>query len=445
MSEVRDPATAEAIDGLVAAVDALVEAGVAPNDAADARVLIDEVEAVARRVRSVQVTLVDEIDRSGAHRVDGHASAKVMVRHVARLSNAEACRRASSAKALRDLPVVAEAFAAGRIGACQVERIARAHANPRVRAQVEANDEAFATEAETDDYRDFDRKVTAWVDLVDADGARDRDQRSHENRDVKLGQDYDGSWRLTGGFGSLQGVELHAIFAAFLEAETLADWEKARATHGEAATEAHLPRTEGQRRADALFEVFQRAAALHASSVGGSQIVTDIVIDHATFERVAAELAGIDTSAVDAALSPFPSPSYRCSTLDGRPVEATAAVAHALVGHVRRVVIGADSVVIDLGRRRRLFTGPAALAVKLARETCYWPGCQVPVTRCQCDHLTPWATRAHGSAGGGCTCPGNGGPGCGKHNRFKHRHDFRVRRDPDGTVHVHRPDGTRVD
>ena len=89
----RDPETAAAIDGLVAAVDALVEAGVAPSDAADARVLISEVEAVARRVRAVQVAVVDEIDRCGAHRVDGHGSAKVMVRHVAQLSNAEAFRR----------------------------------------------------------------------------------------------------------------------------------------------------------------------------------------------------------------------------------------------------------------------------------------------------------------------------------------------------------------
>jgi hypothetical protein len=393
-------------------------------------------------VRALQVAQVDEIDRSGAHRVDGHASAKTMVRHVARLSNAEAFQRARSAKAVRHLPAVAEAFAAGRIGACQVERIARAHANPRVRAHVEAQDAAFAAEAEVHSYRVFDRKVTAWVDAVDADGTRDREQRNHENRDAKLVQDFDGSWRWSGGCGSLQGAELEAIFKAFVKAETLADWEKARAEHGEAATEAHLARTDKQRRADALFEIFQRAAAHHASSEGGSQIVTDIVIDHATFERIAAQLAGIDTSAIGDALTLFPSSSYRCSTLDGRPVEATAAVAQALVGHVRRVVLGADSVVIDLGRRRRLFTGAAALAVKLANETCYWPGCHVPVTDCQCDHLRPWADRL---GGGGCTCPGNGGPGCGTHNRFKERHGYRTWRDPDGTWRVCRPDGTPVE
>ena len=72
MSEVHDPATAEALDGLVAAVDALVAAGVTPDDAADARTLIAEVESIGRRVDAVQVGLVDEIDRTGAYRADGH-------------------------------------------------------------------------------------------------------------------------------------------------------------------------------------------------------------------------------------------------------------------------------------------------------------------------------------------------------------------------------------
>ncbi|MGI8939637.1 MAG: hypothetical protein ACR2JF_15775 [Iamia sp.] len=132
------------------------------------------------------------------------------------------------------------------------------------------------------------------------------------------------------------------------------------------------------------------------------------MIDQDTFERIAAQLAGHEPSPLAQALSPFPSPSHRCSTLDGNPVEVTEAVAAALIGHIRRVVIGADSVVIDMGRKRRLFTGPAALAVKLSNTTCFRPGCQVPVTDCQSDHLRPWSTRADGS-GGGCTCPGNGG------------------------------------
>ncbi|MGI8937018.1 MAG: hypothetical protein ACR2JF_02155 [Iamia sp.] len=240
----------------------------------------------------------------------------------------------------------------------------------------------------------------------------------------------------------MQGAELEEIFKAFLNAEILADWAQARGEHGEAATAEDLARTDGQRRFDALFEIFQRAAAHRASGEGGSQVVTNIVIDQATFERVAAALAGEERPPLAEALSPFPTKTYRCSTLDGRPVEVTEAVAAALIGHIRRVVIGADSVVIDLGRKCRLFTGSAALAVKLSATRCYWPGCHVPVTDCQSDHLTPWNDRA-GGGGGGCTDPRNAGPACGRHNRAKER-GFAAWRDDTGTWHVTRPDGTEI-
>lgn len=448
-SGVLDAATAAAIERVVGGLDGLVEAGVEPVDAGDAVVLVQELEVQARRLRALQVDLVDRIDRRGLHRVDGHASAKVMVRHAAQLSNAEACRRAGAARALRDLPAVRGAFGAGRIGACQVDRIARAHGNGRVRERLCDQDEALVAQAVALGFERFDATVTDWVRRVDEDGTCDRRQRSHENRDAKVVQDFDGSWNLTAGCGSLSGAELHEILRRFVEAEFVTDWAKARIDHGDDATVEDLARTDGQRRFDALFEIFQRAATAQAGAGGGSQVVTDIVIDHATFERHLRRLAGADPGPVEVHLGSDrdgvgdgvgDTVGYRCSTIDGHPVDPTEAVAAALVGHVRRVVIGADSVVIDLGRRRRLFTGAAQLAVKLASTHCYWPGCHVPVTDCQIDHLLPWADH---DGGGGRTNPGNGGPACGKHNRHK-QHGYTVQRDAAGHWHTYRPDGTEI-
>ncbi len=150
-------------------LDALRAAGVEPVDAGDARAWVREVEGLGRRIRSMQVELVDVIDRQGLHRVDGHASAKVMVRHTAGLSAAEAARRARAARALRDLPETKAALAAGEVGVCQVDRIARAHANPRVRAAFCAQDVAVARAAAATSYRAFDAEVTDWVRLIDAD------------------------------------------------------------------------------------------------------------------------------------------------------------------------------------------------------------------------------------------------------------------------------------
>lgn len=442
-SGVLDAELATAIDQVTAGMDAVVAAGVDPVDHRDAAVVIQELEVLHRRLRTMQVEVMDRIEARGLHRFDGHASAKVMVRHVAKLSNAEAHRRAVVARALRDLPVVRAAFAQGQIGVCQVERIARAHANGRVRERLCRQDDAMAVLAASVGYERFDATVTDWVRRVDEDGTCDRSQRSHENRDAKLVQDFDGSWVLSAGCGSLQGLELQSILRRFVEAEFATDWDKARTEHGLGATVEHLVRTDGQRRFDALFEIFQRAASAHAHAEGGSVVVTDVVVDQATFERQLRRFSGADPSPVAESLDQSEgSLGFRCSSLDGRPVDASEAVAAALIGHVRRVVIGADRTVIDLGRRRRLFTGSAHLAAKLCATECYWPGCHVPVSGCQIDHLLPWAD--HGGGSGGSTDPGNGGPACGRHNRLKQR-GFSVHRDATGHWHIYRSDGTEIE
>lgn len=129
----------------------------------------------------------------------------------------------------------------------------------------------------------------------------------------------------------------------------------------------------------------------------------------------------------------------RCHSADGSPADPADVVAAALIAHVRRVVIGADGVIINLGRRRRLFTGStrdAALlqAVLDRRRRCLWPGCRHH--HCQIDHRIEWRHD-------GLTDLDNAGPTCGRHNRLKAR-GYHTWRDPNGTWHVQRPDGTTI-
>ena len=128
---------------------------------------------------------------------------------------------------------------------------------------------------------------------------------------------------------------------------------------------------------------------------------------------------------------------FRCETIDGHPIDPREAVANALVGRVRRAVIDARSVVIDLSEAHRLFKGPAQLAVQLSAIHCIWTGCPVPTSRCQSDHMLGWKD-------GGRTNPDNGAPLCGRHNRWK-EHGYTVRRDEHGRLHIHRPDGTEIE
>jgi hypothetical protein len=92
--------------------------------------------------------------------------------------------------------------------------------------------------------------------------------------------------------------------------------------------------------------------------------------------------------------------------------------------------------VIDLGRRSRVFTGVSREAVMLLALLCHWPGCNIPVERCDADHTKPWAAR-------GRTDTTNGRPLCHRHNLLK-EHGYRVVRDVEGDWHYYDPDGAKI-
>ncbi|WP_426574119.1 DUF222 domain-containing protein [Aquihabitans sp. McL0605] len=502
MSSVADPEAAAALEAARTAVGRLLGLPLSPHDVTDAYALIRETEVLGRHLAAVQQWVLREVDRAGLHQADGHASATVMVRTAANLSNAEGRRRGKAMRMLRDLPAVAAAFRTGRIGLPQLDRIARLHGNARVRAALIEVDAHIAELAARLPYPEFDAKLDDWERMADEDGVRDRSERQHANRDYVLHPNFDGSFRHLGGCGEEQGVELRSILAAFAGAELAADWAEARAVHGDATTVEHLARTDAQRRADAHYAIYRAGASALAAAPGGSRVVTNLVMDQETFERELRRACGEDVEP-DARLATFfqdllddliddeddddpahdaedeaegrpvdevseehgpvdvvPAPdaeadrgtgsgaspegprrrghAYRCETLDGFPLTPSLVASRALLGHVRRGVIRPDGVTLDLGRLSRLFTGPTQLAVQLSRTTCYWPGCGVPVTQCQTDHLEPFNGPRQGR-----TCPDNGGPLCGKHNRHK-QHGFTVWRDEHSRFHVVRPDGTEI-
>jgi uncharacterized protein DUF222 len=410
------------------ALGRLLDGDLVPADAAEARKLVAEAEKARRRLGAVELRLMAEVERTRSYQADGHLSAKVMVRHVAKLSNGEAAARARGIQMLVDLDDIGAALAAGTLGLDQLNLLSRVHANPRVReAMVEAQP-WFLRVAGRLSYADFELEVRQWERLADADGPEPVNSRNHDNRDATLRQEFDLSWKLDGGFAAFQGSAIDEIFRRYVDAERLTDWEKARADHGDDATEADLPRRESQRRADALWNVFQDAAGSGAGTVP-IDFVHNIVWGEGTFEEMVRRLAGATPQPLDPA-------TYECETIDGVPLEPVEAAAHALLQKFRRVVVDTAGVVIDLGRART-FTGGARLAAQLSASHCPWPGCAVPATRCEIDHT-------HDHAKGGRTNPGNGAPFCGRHNRWKQK-GFSVWRDPAGEWHVHRPDGTEIE
>ena len=186
-----------------------------------------------------------------------------------------------------------------------------------------------------------------------------------------------------------------------------------------------LARTEAQRRADAVLEMARAAAACPPDAKRPLPTV-NFLLDATTAQA----------TADDQPLNPAGYREVTSRTDRGHRVNPTAIIGVGLWALIRRVVLDSKSVVIELGRTQRLFTGHARQAVILLEATCIWPGCDHPHSWCHADHLTSWSTR-------GPTNPDNGAPLCARHNYLKEQ-GFTITRDDDGHWHITAPDGTPI-
>ena len=337
-SGVANPVLASAIVSTANGLDAINASGMSPVNARDALVCIREFEVLRRRMDAVQVGLLSAIDEACFYGADGHASAKAMVRHYAKLSSGEAAARDKTRKVLTAMPEVAVAYWVGDIGVDQIRVMGRIYANPRVRNKMRDDQSWFVNRAKRLDYETFTAKALNWARLADDDGPDPKAERTHERRDTKFSQDFDTSWTLIGGFAAGQGASMYEIFEHYVEAETLADWEKARAEHGDLATYTDLPRSIQQRRADALWQLFHDAAASPHGAMPPSY-VHNIVWDHTTFEEMARR---VETGEIE----PLDPDIFRCETIDGIGLDPYETFANAMNSRIRRVLIDAKGVVL---------------------------------------------------------------------------------------------------
>jgi hypothetical protein len=386
-----------------------------------------ELELQRRRVEAALVAVVGEADRSGAFRVDGHASVAGWCRALGRWSDTEATRR----RQVADLAAVSEGFtaavASGAIGVVQAGELARTFANPRCGAGLVDDLDAFVARADRVPFREFRDRLAQWVIVHDADGAHRDVDYSHTNRDAQFAV-FDGIVHGEVRGGAADGTVIVEIWERFRDAEFAADWDATVARFGDDAAFSLMPRTDAQRRFDALTAIFQRAATTTPADARTPEPLVNLIIDLHTLDELLNTTPTLSTSC-DVW-------DRRCATTDGTPLAPAEIVSAMWWGRTRAVIVDDHGTIVGMGRTRRLFTGRLRDAVLLRSERCVWPGCNLPTRRCQADHL-------HEHRHGGRTDPDNGAPACGRHNRFK-THGYTVHRGPDGTWHTHRPDGTEI-
>ena len=90
------------------------------------------------------------------------------------------------------------------------------------------------------------------------------------------------------------------------------------------------------------------------------------------------------------------------------------------------MVLGGDSVLLDLGREQRLFDHHQRIALARTQHGCIADGCDRPPAWCEAHHSTPWST-------GGRTDLANAVLLCGWHHHLVHDTGWTTRLAPDGT------------
>ncbi len=388
-----------------------------------------ELDVARRRIEALIAETAGVADRTVAYADDGHASVSGWLKATCNWSGGETKAVVQCARLMHAVPAARGAAHAGSVGMPQLRLLARVFANPRCANQLPDSAELLLGHAEILWFDEFAVVVRRWEALADTEGAHDADEHAHARRDAHVSLVGESAYVDARG-GVVAGVMLEEIFARFCDAQFRADWDAGIARWGDRMVPALLERSDAQRRFDALVAVFSAAAA--SGIVGRFDPLVNVIVDQATLEHHLATLAGQVVEPLD----PATVDQRRCETATGHQVDPTDMLAAVLTGHVRRVVFDTAGVIIDLGRRSRLFTGGARDAVLLGDRWCMWPGCGLRAGRCQTDHSRPWADN-------GPTTPDNGATACGRHNRWKQR-GYRTERDQHGHWHTYRPDGTEI-
>jgi len=382
--------------------------------------------------------LLDSVDRNGFYAEDGHRSTRAYARAVGNMSGADASWLVGLVRTLRAMPYTAEDFAAGAVGLSQVQELVKLHRTPAVRACLGDGDLMLLGFAQSMPFDDFKDAANHFREVVDPDGTHRRHRAADEGRNASTGVVGE-EFFLHAHCGTEQGAAIAEILDRFTQAEFLADMDELKERCGENAPMIMLRRTHAQRRADALSKIFATAATA-SGLVKPGEAVVNYVMDDATFDETLAKMTGTWTGPADVSEEELADRvrSYRSETTTGIPIDPYVIVAAALNGRLRRIVVDSRGVPVNIGRKQRFFTGALREVLQMVWKRCFQPGCDIPAGRCEIDHVIGFALD------GGETSAGNGGPGCGCHNRWKHDHGYRVWLDPDGQWHTYRPNGTEI-
>ena len=307
--------------------------------------VVSDLHRMTSKLAALDAASVAAFDASGEWSVGGHKTCAVWLRHNLRCAGPEANARVRMARRLRRMPLTAEALGRGELTTAHVRVLATA-CDLEEFADAEA---LLVDHARELSFRDFERTVRYFRMVVDATSADDEARDQAQRRGLHASKLLDDMGRVDGwldpvGFAIFKR-ELDRLEQKLFEE----DWAIARAEHGPDASQSQLPRTGSQRRANALVEMAKRSATAPADGKEPAPLVF-VHMDAETFEAALREAGGLEGD--------YPTDRL-CELEDGTPITPIQAIELALWGHIRRIVYESPDVLLNVGRKQRLYRCPA--------------------------------------------------------------------------------------
>lgn len=403
-------ALADAVSGLAAeTIDHLCDQAIG-----------DDLVAIRRQIDRLEAEFIRRLhrfDRSHAALAEGAVSTVSWVRGRCGLSGAAATERVRLARVLDHLPQTTASFRAGRAAFANVALIARLADDVGSEATRSVEDTLVGA-AEKLDVGRMGRLVAFTRYRLDADGALERDVRSHEHRWFSCDQTFGGVFVLRGELDAEGGALVRTALDALSAPAGPSD-----------------ERRGGQRRADALVDLASRQLQSgDLPTAHGQRPHLTVTVSLDALQRrdrtAPAELGGVG------AIHPETARRIACDAVRTVAV-VTGDDAGSTPGSTLSVERDAGSTpgsALSVGRATRTIPAAIRTALALRDRGCRFPGCDRPPEWTDGHHIQHWADL-------GETEVPNLVSLCRRHHHMVHERGWSIRLEPDGSVTVAEPRG----
>jgi len=354
---------------------------------------IKALEREGTRFECAMARAVNSFDQWGEWARDGATTATAWIDTTCHLPKKEVRAQLRRGKALATMPLVAQAWMNGDIGAAHVDALIRV-TRPVTEEALSRDEEILVDVARTLKFAEFATVVDSWEHYADQDGTDEAAEAKRTQRDVYLYPSpggYLGEMRFDTIGGAIVSKELKRIEEELFEA----DRAEAKERLGRDPRHDELARTPAQRRADAMIEMAVRSAAANVVEGRRPAPLFTVVIDYPT-------LWG------------------RISQLEQGPVVAPGSLLSWLDSATFERIVFAPNKRGECSVTSRFFTGATRRVVEVRDQQCQHEFCDRRAEECQIDHIVPWSE-------GGLTEQSNAQVLCGPHNRMRYE-----RPPPDG-------------